>query len=212
METAPEGFVGDWAATVELFTLYCVNGRTNNNSVSRQHTEKLLERGANPCWDVSLDDTHMPANYTAVRRGDVEFLRVIHSHWPNIDAHHGGDPYDDDGHTIPLLEFALMHGQWQCAECLFEWGLPCNFLLQPELASRDSVALMCARFNARVKGATLAASALMSRASRRHWTRDVARILARMVWRTRRTAVWEGREWKRACHESAQRAWSQRHE
>jgi len=200
MTDAPEGFVGNWAATQALHVAYV---HEHNVSEARRH----LSAGANPCWDPEPPSLELSVVYTAVDWGDVRFLRIVHAYWSRIDVLPSAEHY-------PLLDFALREEQWESAECLMELGLsykhlkngdksqlPLHYFYGKGLDARLKLALLCSRFDARVERATLAASALLSRASRRHWGRDVARILARMVWGARRGSVWETEEAADKWHE-----------
>jgi len=113
----------------------------------------------------------------------------------------GADPLAEDGGYPPLF-FAILYDALVIVQLLIEtYHVPyrhCFYVIIEQLdASKGRpvpphITAYFARIDTRIECATLAAPALLSRGSKRHWGRDIARILARLVWCTRRwDAAWD---------------------
>lgn len=197
---------GNVDATRELRK--CYDGKSTPLAVIKS----LLEANADPTWPGKKSEGHS-AVFLAIDCEHVDALRVMYSHWQDI------DPFIAHG-RYRLLEYAVEASlSWISAECLLALGFPYKHLTR--LVDKYSISTkrynqhvhrLWQRFAVREEACKRACLTLLQPAVRYkagNMPRDVMLIIARKIWSTRRDDEWEDekslRDWYSQCIEMIER-------
>jgi len=140
----------------------------------------LVRQGADPTGDGENMETS-PLR-CAIWYGRVRILDLLYTLGGNMNS-----TVFLHGQSLLLSDYAAWCNSGRTLRCILEHGGRYT-----EHAKRfHGMQTIIACYEGRVDRARFAVSALLSRATKRHWGRDIARLLARLVWGSRRRDCWE---------------------
>jgi hypothetical protein len=190
-------------ATIHL-RQHMQDGRFDFDTVKR-----LLDANADPLWHGSQFDADSAVSI-AIEEERLELLRLMCASCPDIDP----PSYDDDrgGDRASLMELALSLRATESAICLFELGYSYKHLVKlfhvrtlsatadPLYESyQNLMPVLYGRFLARESNCQRVVIVLLARRVRTSVgvSKDIAQLLGRVVWQSRRKEEWDSEEMRR---------------